>query len=108
MECVEKKSGSSTIPTNVVSVQKKKKKKKKNEDPQPFSVKDTSFNNVSEKRHRKIAELRSIIPKATVFTSFSKCSPEKIDNSDTNSADEDESKSLPLPLTSLYDPLPIN
>ena len=66
------------------------------------------LNNVSEKRERKIAELRSIVPKAAVFTSISKFVPEKIDNSDTDTADEDETNSLPEPLTSLYDPLAIN
>ena len=66
------------------------------------------LNNASEKRKRKIAELRSIAPKATVFTSISKFVPEKIDNSDTDTADEDETNSLPEPLTSLYDPLAIN
>ena len=78
------------------------------EDPEPFSFKDPLLNNVSEKRKRKIAELRSIVPKAAVFTSISKFVPEKIDNSDTDTADEDETNSLPEPLTSLYDPLAIN
>ena len=78
------------------------------EDPEPFSFKDPLINNVSEKRMRKIAELRYIEPKAAVFTSISKFVPEKIDNSDTDTADEDETNSLPEPLTSLYDPLAIN
>ena len=78
------------------------------EDPEPFSFKDPLLNNVSEKRKRKIAELRSIVPKAAVCTSISKFVPEKIDNSDTDTADEDETNSLPEPLTSLYDPLAIN
>ena len=78
------------------------------EDPEPFSFKDPLLNNVSEKRKRKIAELRSIVPKAAVFTSISKFVPEKIDNSDTDTADKDETNSLPEPLTSLHDPLAIN
>ena len=78
------------------------------EDPEPFCFKDPLLNNVSEKRKRKIAELRSIVPKAAVFTSISKLVPEKIDNSDTDTANEDETNSLPAPLTSLYDPLAIN
>ena len=78
------------------------------EDPKPFSFNDPLLNNVSEKRKRKIAELRSIVPKGVVFTSISKFVPEKIDNSDTDTADENETNSLPEPLTSLYDPLTIN
>ena len=78
------------------------------EDPEPFRFKDPLLNNVSEKRKRKIAELRSIVPKAAVFTSISKFVSEKIDNSDTDTADEDETNSLPEPLTSLFDPLAIN
>ena len=78
------------------------------EDPEPCCFKDPLLNNVSEKRKRKIAELRLIVPKAAVFTSISKFAPEKIDNSDTDTADEDETNSLPEPLTSLYDPLAIN
>ena len=74
------------------------------EDPEPFSFKDPLLNNVSEKRKRKIAELRSIVPKAALCTSISKFVPEKIDNSDTDTADEDETNSLPEPLTSLYIP----
>ena len=53
------------------------------EDPKPFSFKDPLLNNASEKRKRKIAELRSIAHKAAVFTSISEFVPEKIDNSDT-------------------------
>ena len=49
--------------------------------------------------------LRQYIP---VFTSISKFVPEKIDNSNTDTADEDETNSLPDSLTSLYDPLAIN
>ena len=60
------------------------------------------------KKERKIAELLSIVPKAAVFTSISKFVPEKIDHSDTDTADEDETNSLPEPLTSLYDPLTMN
>ena len=81
------------------------------EDPEPFSFKDRLPNNISEKRKSKIAELRSIVPKAgclLVFTSISKFVQEKTDNSDTDTADEDETNSLPEPLTSLYDPLAIN
>ena len=78
------------------------------EDPKPFSFKDPLLNNISEKIKIKIAELRSIAHKAAVFTSISKFVPEKIDNSDTDTADEDETNSLPEPLTSLYDPLAIN
>ena len=48
------------------------------------------------------------MPKSAVFTSISNFVPEKIDNSDTDTADEDETNSLPEPLTSLYDPLAIN
>ena len=47
------------------------------EDPELFSFKDPLLNNVSEKRKRKIVELRSIVPKAAVFTSISKFVPEK-------------------------------
>ena len=78
------------------------------EDPEPFSFKDSLLNNVFEKRKKKTAELRSIVPKAVVFTSISKFVPKKIDNSDLVTADEDETNSLPEPLTSLYDPLAIN
>ena len=78
------------------------------EDPELFSFKNPLLNNVSEKRKRKIAQLRSISPKAVVFTSISKFVPEKIDNSDTDTADKDETNSLPEPLTRLYDPLAIN
>ena len=78
------------------------------EDPEPCCFKDPLLNNVSEKRKRKIAELRSIVPNAAVFTSISKFAPEKIDNRDTDTADEDETNSLPETLTSLYDPLAIN
>ena len=78
------------------------------EDPEPFSFKDSLLNNVSEKRKRKMAELRCIAPKTAVFTSISKFVPEKIDNTDTDIADEDETNSLPEPLTSRYDPLAIN
>ena len=60
------------------------------------------------KKERKIEELRFIVPKAAVFTSISKFVPEKIDNSDIDTADEDETNSLPESLTSLYDPLTIN
>ena len=74
----------------------------------PFSFKDPLLNNVSKKRKKTIAELQSIVPKAAVFTSISKFVPEKIDNSDTDTADENETNSLPEPLTSLYDPLAIN
>ena len=78
------------------------------EDPETFSFKDPLRNNVSEKRKRKIAKLPSIVPKTAVLTSISKFVPEKIDNSHTNTADEDETNSLPEPLTSLYDPHAIN
>ena len=74
----------------------------------PFSFKDPLLNNVSKKRKKTIAELQSIVPKAVVFTSISKFVPEKIDNSDTDTADKDETNSLPEPLTSLHDPLAIN
>ena len=57
------------------------------EDPEPFSFKDPLLNNVSKKRKRKIAELRSIAPKAVVFTSISKFVPEKTGNSDTEAFD---------------------
>ena len=56
-------------------------------------------------KKRNFAKLRSIVLKAVVFTSILKFVPEKIDNSDTNTADEDETNSLPQPLTSLYDPM---
>ena len=78
------------------------------EDPKPFSFKDLLLNNVSEKRKRKIAELRSTAHTAAVFTSISKFVSEKIDNSDTDTADKDETNSLPEPFANLYDPLAIN
>ena len=47
------------------------------EDPEPFSFKDPLLNNIFEKRKKKTAELRSIVPKAVVFTSISKFAPKK-------------------------------
>ena len=78
------------------------------EDPKPFSFKDPLLNNISEKIKIKIAELRSIAHKAAVFTSISKFVPEKIDNSDTDTADKEKANSLPEPLASLYDLLAVN
>ena len=63
----------------------------------------TCYENLQKCRHRNF----EILSKAAVFTSISKFVPEKIDNSDTDTADDDETNSLPEPLTSLYDALAI-